>query len=132
MGAARTDAAIDGTLVVWLAKEPGSGRTLIVGWYQNATVFRAARDGGIDLYGERIYYTAEALAEDATLLPLIARTFEVRSSRILPGAGFGQKPTWYGAETVDARSLGLYPIERKAAYTEKLAWKRDIAEEPRS
>jgi hypothetical protein len=45
----------------------------------------------------------EARVKDATLLPPVARTFEVRSSRLEPGAGFGQKPTWYGAEAVDAR-----------------------------
>jgi hypothetical protein len=103
MGAARTEAEIKGALVVWLAKEPGTKRTLIVGWYRNATVFRTAREGSFHVNGERIEYTAEARVEDATLLPPVARTFEVRSSRLLPGSGFGQKPTWYGAEAVDAR-----------------------------
>jgi hypothetical protein len=54
---------------VWLAKEPASGRALIVGWYCNAAVFRVARDGGIDIDGERIRYSAEAAVGDATLLP---------------------------------------------------------------
>lgn len=103
MGAARTADAIKGALVVWLAKEPGSGRTLIVGWYRDATVYRVARDSGVDLEGERIHYTAKARLADAVLLPPIARTFEVRSSRIVPGGGFGQKPTWYGNKAVDER-----------------------------
>jgi hypothetical protein len=103
MGAASADTEIGDALVVWLAREPGSGRTLIVGWYQNASVFRTARDGGTELNGEPIHYTAEARTEDAILLPPIARTFEVQSSRVLPGAGFGQKPTWFGSEAVDAR-----------------------------
>ncbi|MBU8545794.1 MULTISPECIES: protein NO VEIN domain-containing protein [Roseomonadaceae] len=103
MGAARTDAEIKGALVVWLAKEPGTRRTLIVGWYMNATVFREGRDGTVDLNDKRINYTAEARADGATLLPPIARTFEVQSSRLRPGSGFGQKPTWYGAEVVDKR-----------------------------
>lgn len=103
LGARSNDSALDGVLVVWLAREPGSRKTLIIGWYENATVFRHARDAGIDLNGERIHYAAEARAEDATLLPPVARTFNVRSSRTDPGAGFGQKPTWYGAAAVDAR-----------------------------
>lgn len=95
--------AVHGVLVVWLAKEPQSGKTMIIGWYRNATVFREAVDGGLELYGERIHYSAEAHAEDAVLLPPVARTFEVRSSRGNKGAGFGQKPTWYGADRVDAK-----------------------------
>jgi hypothetical protein len=103
MGATNAQTMVNGALVIWLAKEPESGRTLIVGWYRNANVFRTARDSWITLYDERIHYSVEAWAEDATLLSPIARTFEVRSSRTMPGAGFGQKPTWYGAEAVDDR-----------------------------
>jgi hypothetical protein len=103
LGAAARDDAIEGVLVVWMAREPGTQKTLIVGWYENATVFRQARDGGIDFHGERIHYTAEARVADAKLLPPVARTFNVRSSRTDPGAGFGQKPTWYGSPAVDAR-----------------------------
>ena len=76
---------------------------MIVGWYEQATVYREARDGGMTLNGERHGYSAEARAEDAVLLPPVARNFNVRSSRTDPGAGFGQKPTWYGADAVDAR-----------------------------
>ena len=79
--------SIDGALVIWLAKEPASGRTLVVGWYWNATVYREARDSGIDLNGERIHYSVEARARDATRLAPVERTFEVRSSRRNPGGG---------------------------------------------
>ncbi|MFL6843587.1 MAG: protein NO VEIN domain-containing protein [Allosphingosinicella sp.] len=103
LGAGARDDILEGVLVVWMAREPGTQKTLIVGWYENATVFRKARDGGVDFHGERIHYTAEARVEDAVLLPPVARIFNVRSSRTDPGAGFGQKPTWYGAPSVDAR-----------------------------
>ncbi|HYE28776.1 MAG TPA: EVE domain-containing protein [Allosphingosinicella sp.] len=119
MGATSRQEAVEGALVIWLAKEPASGRTLIVGWYSNATVFRSARDAGITLYGERIHYSVEARAKDATLLPPVARTFEVRSSRLVPGAGFGQKPTWYGAEAVDARVWDYVRSRRKIRPTAK-------------
>lgn len=128
MGAASTQASIDGALVIWLAKEPGSGRTLIVGWYRNASVFRSARDGGIDFNDERIHYTAEARTEDATLLLPVARTFEVQSSRVVPGAGFGQKPTWYGAKAVDARVWAY--VQSKAR--QKAAIKRVDKKPPRN
>lgn len=101
MGAARGASDISNALVVWLAREPGSHKALIVGWYRNATVFKVAREGEIRINGETISYSAEAQASDATLVPTVLRTFQVRSSRTNPGAGFGQKPTWYGAESVD-------------------------------
>lgn len=103
MGARGSDSEISGALAVWLAKEPGTNRTLIVGWYQNATIFRKARARGIILNGQQVDYTAETKIEDAILLPPLSRTFEVRSSRVLPGSGFGQKPTWYGVPEINER-----------------------------
>jgi len=103
MGVDKKAAEISGALVVWIAKEPASGRSLIVGWYRNATVYREARSSNITLNGHEIFYSAEVAASDAVLLPPLIRTFQVASSRTNPGAGFGQKPTWYGAEEVDKR-----------------------------
>ena len=103
MGASRSDTQIEGALVVWLAKEPLTKRTMVVGWYVDATVFREARASTLELNGEHVSYSATTSFENATLLPEVARTFEVRSSRLKPGAGFGQKPTWYGSEDVDER-----------------------------
>ncbi len=107
LGAPRGFDAIDGVLVVWLAREPASGRTLVVGWYRNATVYRVAREVDIKVNGEPISCTAEAASDHATLVPPALRTFQVQSSRTSPGAGFGQSPTWYGAESVDA-AVWLY------------------------
>jgi len=103
LGAASDSDSFSGVLVVWLAREPASGTTLIVGWYRNATVYREALVGDCEVNGKVHYYSVEARVADATLLPPIARTFVVPSSRIQPGAGFGQKPTWYGAPHVDAQ-----------------------------
>lgn len=103
LGAAPEEEHIDGVLVVWLAREPGTGRTRIIGWYENARVYRTAQPGSFTLEGSREHYTAEAAAASCRLLPPVARTFEVKSSRTAPGEGFGQKPTWYGTPKVDAR-----------------------------
>lgn len=103
LGAAPGSASLSGVLVVWLAREPASGTTLIVGWYRDATVYREARAADYEVNNEIHHYSVEARAADATLLPPIARSFAVPSSRTHPGAGFGQKPTWYGAPDVDAR-----------------------------
>ena len=39
LGASKKDEAIDGVTVVWTAG-PESGGTVVVGWYEDATVFR--------------------------------------------------------------------------------------------
>lgn len=103
LGAGRQDDHVDGVTTVWLAREPGTGRTLIVGWYLNSRVFRHARDGGVDLNEERHGYSVEAQIDEGRLLPVVARSYHVASSRTAKGEGFGQKPTWYGAPTVNAR-----------------------------
>ncbi len=103
LGAERTDQTIDDVAVIWFAREPGTGRTLIVGWYLNATVHRHAQDGDLDLNEERHCYSVETASGNARLLPEVARSYPVASSRTSPGAGFGQKPTWYGAESVNQK-----------------------------
>jgi len=103
LGASSKDEKIDGVTVVWLAREPATGRSLVVGWYRNATVYRKARDSGFDFNGERHGYSAEAQANDCRLLAPVARTFRVASSRKPGDGGFGQKPTWYGSPKVDKR-----------------------------
>lgn len=103
LGAGTKDEFIDGVLVVWIAREKGSGETLIVGWYDNARVYRSAQPGGVFLYGNREDYSAEARIEDSKLLPEVARSFRIASSRTKPGEGFGQKPTWYGSDAVNKR-----------------------------
>lgn len=101
LGAPAAANTVGGVLVVWLAKEPASGQTLVVGWYKNAIVHRAAVELATKVNGERISYSAKAAAADATLVPAQFRTFQVMSSRVRPGAGFGQNPTWYGAAPVN-------------------------------
>lgn len=103
LGAARSATSMPGVLVVWLAREPTTQKAFIVGWYQNATVFRTARPSNQEVNGEIHYYSVEARTEDVTLLQPNSRSFVVQSSRTNPGAGFGQKPTWYGTPNVDAR-----------------------------
>ncbi|AYJ85175.1 DUF3883 domain-containing protein (plasmid) [Sphingomonas paeninsulae] len=103
LGAKPGEDAIEGVLAVWLAREPGSGKTLVVGWYRSATVYREARLGPFYLNDMESEYSVMASKEDAILVPIGVRSFQVSSSRTAPGEGFGQKPTWYGAPDVDRR-----------------------------
>jgi hypothetical protein len=103
LGANPSDDLIDGILVVWLAREPGSGKTLVAGWYRDATVYRECKTGQFRLYKLPSEYSVSTSKENAVLVPVGARGFEVQSSRTAPGGGFGQKPTWYGSPDVDNR-----------------------------
>ncbi|OSZ71897.1 hypothetical protein CAP39_00440 [Sphingomonas sp. IBVSS1] len=105
LGAKPRDESIDGVLVVWLAREPLSGKTLVVGWYRDATVYRQSQTGAFNLYGMSSEYSVTTDRRNAFLVPVGARSFQVLSSRKAPGEGFGQKPTWYGAPTVNKRVL---------------------------
>ena len=101
LGAPKGAGELPGVLVVWMAREPLSKTTRIVGWYRDATALEHARlpAGGRGQTGDDgpIPYTVWAKAEDAVLLPVEHRTFVVPSARTDP-KGFGMSPTWYGGE----------------------------------
>jgi hypothetical protein len=130
LGAAASDAYIDGVTVVWMAREPASKVTVVVGWYLNARVYRTAQDGEHTINGETHSWSAEALAGNATLVPAPAREFRIQSSRTAPGAGFGQKPTWYGATSVNRRVLNYISRYRAAANSKRPATKGSPPKRP--
>ena len=95
-GVSRQEASTDGVTVVWCALNP-DGETVIVGWYENATVYRYYQDSMMTpLTGlDRIYFT-KALAEDCYLLPEDERTYTIgRASQLGKGHGFGQQNYWW-------------------------------------
>ena len=86
----------DGITIVWCAAHPIKG-TVIVGWYENATVNRFLQSmfstpvSGLD----RDYWFS-CKAEDAYLIPEENRTFQVgRASTDGAGKGFGQSNVWF-------------------------------------
>lgn len=95
LGAVRGADRIDGVTVFWVATHPALGGTRVVGWYDDATVFRAWRPSPkkrVLPNGEDAGYMIEA--STAKLLPRDDRTF------ILPRAtskqsGIGQSNVWY-------------------------------------
>ena len=94
-----------GVIVVWCAKNP-DGNTCVVGWYQNATVYRFydmlpmdEEDGN---EWER-WFNVSALFEDATLLPVETRKqpqwyIPRHSSKNSIPYGFGRANIWYASE----------------------------------
>lgn len=91
---------VEHVLVIWLATHPVSMTVLVVGWYKDATVYRTpvvrVPSRGDGAGQDEIPYTVEALAENATLLPAINRSFRAPTHHSMVG-GLGQSPVWYGA-----------------------------------
>jgi hypothetical protein len=79
LGATQAADFVDGVLVVWVAK------SLIVGWYTNARVYRRSqsppRNSGRSYKGDPISYRITASASDCTRLDADDRHFEVSRAR---------------------------------------------------
>lgn len=101
--------SVPNVLVIWTARNPSTGGTYIVGWYQNATVYAKARDNsvpnrrigqqvgpGVSAVGQDIgvyaSYYATAAEEDCHLLLPEERTFAIPRQR---KGGMGQANVWY-------------------------------------
>lgn len=92
--------SVEHVLVVWVTPDRMvRNRSIIVGWYKDAKVFRHFRQGEDDNY-----YNVMARPEDVVLLPPQQRQWEVpRASREGAGTGMGQSNVWYAdkPEVVD-------------------------------
>lgn len=95
LGAQKGDAAIEGVTIVWIARNPRTKKTVIVGWYRNARIYRDAehrrlkRSSGFD-----VGYQIEAPAADAVLLSIDARSYVIPTAK--KTGNLGQSPVWYG------------------------------------
>jgi len=95
IGADDDDDFIEGITIVWTANRP-SGGTVIVGWYKNATVYWSRQQfkkvpavqsvNGVD------GYWIKAPFDEATLLPVDARTFEIPRQK---KGSMGRSAIWY-------------------------------------
>lgn len=107
LGAERGDAAADGVTVVWIARNPRTKKTVIVGWFRNARIHREAEDRRLErLSGFDVGYQIEAPAVDAVLLPIDARSFIIPTAKE-PG-NLGQSPVWYGKGEAFNREVAEY------------------------
>ena len=86
----------DDITVVWCASDDEKG-TVVVGWYEHATVYRYMQDmPTTPISGIERYYWFSTKAENAYLLPEEKRVFEIgRASKTGAGTGFGQQNYWY-------------------------------------
>jgi len=95
--------SVSGVLVVWVSLHPTAGRQRIVGWYRNATVYRALQDSPSgrscsDSAGNSVQYHVVASEADAHRLLPAERTFIIPQKR----GFFGRAETSYMASEAAA------------------------------
>ncbi len=105
LGASTSADFIDGVDVVWTAPVDGKDPRCVVGWYENARVYRErVRFDGIYPSGQHeldqiLSYRVRARARDAHLIPLSKRDESLYLER---GKGWsGQTSWWYADDTTD-------------------------------
>ncbi|MCB2168144.1 MAG: DUF3883 domain-containing protein [Deltaproteobacteria bacterium] len=95
LGADTEDSFIENILVVWVAKQPAGG-SRIVGWYQNATVYKdwqpAPNKSNRKFKGESFGFYIKAKDKDCKLLSVDNRNFEIpRTGNVQ----MGNSNVWY-------------------------------------
>lgn len=105
-GISKSINATDGVTIIWCAPLP-SGKTVIVGWYKNATMFRDYQISDFTpVTGIDRFYFAKAKSEDCYLLPESLRIFEIeRAAKAGKGKGFGQQNYWYAESEYAQKTL---------------------------
>jgi len=114
LGAHRTAPWVSGALVIWVARHPRDKRTLVVGWYENATVYRDRQQPpvGSDRKqpdGQAAPYFVEADRQNCLLIPedmrdfQVLRAVELRKAKIAPAnlrhpGGIGQSNIYYAQD----------------------------------
>lgn len=105
LGADKEDQRVPGILVIWTAREPGTGGLKVVGWYKNATVHRTRQN--FDPYPSKEHekcrvdsYFIEAEGQNTRLLPPDERTISIPRALGKNGikGGMGRSATWFAAD----------------------------------
>lgn len=101
-----TDNSVPGLLAVWVATSPTGDGAFIVGWYENATVFRDWQNppaGSARTHdGTDCGYYVTAKSEDVVRVPPDERVFHVPQQQ---KGGFGQSNIWYADDTEQHRQF---------------------------
>ena len=98
LGASKRDEKIEGVTVVWTAG-PDSGGTVVVGWYEDATVYRELQSiekpNALQTSNGVTSYRIKAPAKKVVLLPVEQR--ELIIPRAVKG-GIGQSNVWFAGK----------------------------------
>ncbi|GLR89783.1 hypothetical protein GCM10007857_64970 [Bradyrhizobium iriomotense] len=117
LGASPADDSIDGVMIVFCAVDERSMKLKVVGWYENATVFRELqmpKKGSIR--GDWEYYF-QASTIDAHLVPATERDLEVpRKTRRIDQGFIGQRNIFYPSGNPNyERFLENFDLVRRGA-----------------
>jgi hypothetical protein len=95
LGGSARDESIDGITVVWIARNPRTGETVVVGWYRNATIYsvehQISRTRASDF---DVVYQIAAPVQGSRLLGEDERFFKIPTEK--KKGNLGQSPVWYG------------------------------------
>ncbi|MFI3272048.1 MAG: HNH endonuclease [Pseudomonadota bacterium] len=101
---------IDGITVVWVSRnpDPKDDRTVVVGWYKNATIFRNPKKN--TLYPSYVhkankisFYNIRARIEDVVLLSETDRNYGIPRTRSKEQSGIGRSNIWYASKKKDKK-----------------------------
>ena len=75
LGASKKANQISGVLVIWVARNPDTRKTVVIGWYKNATIHRERQipsnsSDRLQIGGTQAPYFAEADEQDCELLEI--------------------------------------------------------------
>jgi 5-methylcytosine-specific restriction protein A len=100
LGASKSDPEIDGVTVIWFAVPREDNRPRIVGWYENATAYRNAKDPERASARGKWQYNFKARYEDAYLVPVSQRfLLEVPAKQRRTDRGYIGERFWFYPET---------------------------------
>lgn len=91
---------LDDVLVVWIAKNPNTKGSYIVGWYKHATVYTHPQKSN-DSKRNKYSYNTCAWADNVCLLPVDERTFNVPRAKGYIKGFLGQSNVWYADANVE-------------------------------
>lgn len=96
LGALKSAESVDGVIAIFIAREPRSKQTRIVGWYRNATVYKRVGHATIARAPNvEVQYCIVANHADATLLDALQRPMQIPTAKV--AGNLGQSPRWYGS-----------------------------------
>jgi hypothetical protein len=92
LGASKNDDKVENVTVVFFATDPYLGGQKVVGWYNNATLYRTVQKLPNNKRKGHKYYISKTNKDNGTLLETKYRNFEI------PADGPGQTNAWYVME----------------------------------
>lgn len=86
---------LSGVTVIWIARNPDTRQTKVVGWYRDATIYHSNEHFKISrMKGVTVAYQIRTLATNAVLLLPDQRVLDVPTRK--KKGNLGQSPVWYG------------------------------------